>query len=118
MTAALKPRPWCSGATIATSAGDGSVPLEGDGVSPPENLPTLVVDQDELELGELLVEPVPVEVGDVPVLQELGPDAIEAERPVQVGSFGEGYDRRHHGSIVPAGTSPCPALQQQTRRAD
>ena len=120
----VKPRPWCSGATIATSAESvlrvlppsnprsrtpstpggrpAMVPSHPKGmVFPRPRICPRLVDQDELELGELLVEPVPVEVGDVPVLQELGPDAIEAERPVQVGSFGEGYDRRHHGLIVP-----------------
>jgi hypothetical protein len=82
---------------------DAPVPLERDRVSQTENLSVLVVDQDELEFGQLLVEPVPVGVGDVTMLQELRPDAIEAEFSVQVGSVGEGYDHRSHGPIVPGG---------------
>jgi len=95
--------------------GDAPVPLEGDRVPPAENLPTLVVDEDELKPGQLLVEPVPVDVGDVSVLQELGPDAIEAERPVQVRSFGEGYDRRCHRPIVPGGGASTAARVQKPR---
>ena len=96
--------------------GDDTVPLEGDRVAPAEHLSSLVVDENELKLGKLRVEPVPVLVGDVAVLQELGPDAIEAQGPIQIRSLGERDDCRRHGPIVPGREAVCTDCRTEGRR--